>query len=686
MADFEQKVVFKAINEVKGELREIRRDIDSSFKSIQNESKKVESAIQGANNQITSMKNATRILAGVLTSQFVTSIVQASLKVDAMEGALRAATGTTQAAKREMEFVRQESERLGLELATTGSEYAKLAAASRGTTLQGQATRDIFMAVSEASTVLRLSADQTAGALRAIQQIISKGTVSAEELRGQLGERLPGAFQIAARSMGVTTQELGKMLEQGEVIADDFLPRFAREMRNTFSGQVAEAAKSAQSEINRFKNALFDLQNFIAESGFMDVLISGLKGATTAMRFLSGTLDKFSGQQLDIVNSEKLRDALERYKSIKSVLEGMDSSANAVFNAWQRGTSAASGLQKELADARKEIEAIGGKGFGGNLENVDAVIAGLSAHIAKMKEREEVSGDTTKKIVDHDKLLKEEFATTDVDFRDILEARNEAIREKERERAMIQFEIEEMILESQEESRERDLALAQNHLDQLLETEERGLQFIRAANEAHRGEVAQINRKWDDIETKKKKEQQKKEARLNAIRTQNALSTAGNILQAGRTLVEGNRELAILNKIIAIGQIAVNTARAATQVLPNIPLSASIIGLGAAQGARAAAVSFAKGGQFETTGPRMIMVGDNPGGRERVTVEPISSPNIAGPRTTIVNNISYSPTVNASGSDRSAIIDLLSQEREKFADFLIDEIVSRGHLTELGER
>ena len=39
-----------------------------------------------------------------------------------------------------------------------------------------------------------LSADQTSGVLLALQQMISKGTVQAEELRGQLGERLPGAL------------------------------------------------------------------------------------------------------------------------------------------------------------------------------------------------------------------------------------------------------------------------------------------------------------------------------------------------------------------------------------------------------------------------------------------------------------------------------------------------------------
>ena len=53
---------------------------------------------------------------------------------------------------------------------------------------------------------------------------------------------------------------------------------------------------------------------------------------------------------------------------------------------------------------------------------------------------------------------------------------------------------------------------------------------------------------------------------------------------------------------------------------------------------------FAKGGDFVTTGPQMIMVGDNPGGRERVQVTPLSSPNAAGPQG--VSQV----TVNVSGN------------------------------------
>jgi hypothetical protein len=44
----------------------------------------------------------------------------------------------------------------------------------------------------------------------------------------------------------------------------------------------------------------------------------------------------------------------------------------------------------------------------------------------------------------------------------------------------------------------------------------------------------------------------------------------------------------------------------------------------------------ATGADFVTNGPQMVMVGDNPGGKERVQVTPLSSPNINGPKMAIV--------------------------------------------------
>ncbi|MEI4405933.1 tape measure protein, partial [Streptococcus agalactiae] len=85
--------------------------------------------------------------------------------------------------------------------------------------------------------------------------------VSMEELRGQLGERLTPAMAIAAKSMGVTTAELEKMVESG-IAAEDFLPKFGAAMEEAFGG-----AESANAALNRLKNQFDELMVKFGESG-----------------------------------------------------------------------------------------------------------------------------------------------------------------------------------------------------------------------------------------------------------------------------------------------------------------------------------------------------------------------------------------------------------------------------------
>ena len=205
---------------------------------------------------------------------------EAAIELDRIKIALQATIGSAEGARSEFAFVREEAFRLGLNLQQSAKDYTSLTAATKGTTLAGQQTRDIFTAVSEASSVLGLSADSTSGALLAIQQIVSKGTVSAEELRGQLGERLPGAFQIAARSINVTTAELGRLLESGALTAEEFLPKFAAELKKTFADGLPGAVGSARAEFERLQNAIFETAAAVGQSG----LNQGLAEAAKVLR------------------------------------------------------------------------------------------------------------------------------------------------------------------------------------------------------------------------------------------------------------------------------------------------------------------------------------------------------------------------------------------------------------------
>jgi tape measure domain-containing protein len=158
-----------------------------------------------------------------------------------------------------MAFIRRTASSLGLDLLGVAEGYKTFAASSK---MAGQSTDETnrqFLAVTKAVAAMGLSTDDAKGVFLALGQIMSKGTVQAEELRGQIGERLPGAFNLAAKSMGVTTAELNKMLQQGQVISAEFLPKFATELEKTFGAEAAKNINTLTASQNKFGAALDSL-------------------------------------------------------------------------------------------------------------------------------------------------------------------------------------------------------------------------------------------------------------------------------------------------------------------------------------------------------------------------------------------------------------------------------------------
>jgi len=96
--------------------------------------------------------------------------------------------------------------------------------------------------------------------------MISKGKVQAEELRGQLGERLPGAFQLAAKAMGMTTAQLDKFMADGKLTAEDLLPKLAKVMQEEFGAAAEAAAYGLQGQMNRLSTEWTRLKATILDS------------------------------------------------------------------------------------------------------------------------------------------------------------------------------------------------------------------------------------------------------------------------------------------------------------------------------------------------------------------------------------------------------------------------------------
>lgn len=182
------------------------------------------------------------------------------------------------------QFLTDTAERLGAKILDNSKSFKTFFAAFTESGGGAQDARDIFEAAVESSSNLRLSQEQTNGVMLAFGQIASKGKVQAEELRGQIGERVPGAFGIAARAMGMTTAELDKAMSKGEVYSKDFLPKFAKQLKLTF-GTGGEAVQGLQADLNR-------LDNLIAKVGSNKKFISAVSTTVTAISILVTLIGK----------------------------------------------------------------------------------------------------------------------------------------------------------------------------------------------------------------------------------------------------------------------------------------------------------------------------------------------------------------------------------------------------------
>ncbi len=216
-------------------------------------------------------------IAGYGLASFSKEIVNTNLQWQQALYTMEAATGSAAKARQELEYVREISERLGLELLNTSQAYSRLVAAAKETPELGSSLRTIFEGVASATTALHLTRQETNGILLALEQMVSKGKVQTQELVLQLGQRVPGAFSLAAKALGTNTKQLSEWLEKGLIPAAEFLPRFGAALQEAYGPASQQAAGGLQAELNRLQNAFTDLKIQAGESGFIDTFTQAVR-------------------------------------------------------------------------------------------------------------------------------------------------------------------------------------------------------------------------------------------------------------------------------------------------------------------------------------------------------------------------------------------------------------------------
>lgn len=232
------------------------------------------------------------ILPGLGAGWAALHTVQSGRKSIATENALAALTGSAGGGRAEYQYVKDFSNKYGLKASETADGYKRILASSVGSTLEGKGARNVFEGVSLYGKTLGLGNEEMSRASTAISQMISKGKISSEELKGQLAESLPGAVQIFASAMEVPVAQMFKMMENGEVLADEVLPKVANLLKQQAAagGALEKSMKSSLSAQNRFLNKWEDFLKRVFEGGLDDSLATFFDMLSSSLKFIEPLL------------------------------------------------------------------------------------------------------------------------------------------------------------------------------------------------------------------------------------------------------------------------------------------------------------------------------------------------------------------------------------------------------------
>ena len=158
---------------------------------------------------------------------------------------------------------------------------ASFQASAKGTGIALSDVNELFTSLTKASAYFNLSSQQTSQVLTAVAQMMSKGTVQAQELKLQLANVLPGAFSLMANAVGVTTSELDDLMSKGKLVAKDVLPKFAQELNKMTAGKIN--TNGLQLQINRLKNTF---TQFVESANVDKILGKGVKALNDTLTWV----------------------------------------------------------------------------------------------------------------------------------------------------------------------------------------------------------------------------------------------------------------------------------------------------------------------------------------------------------------------------------------------------------------
>lgn len=218
---------------------------------------------------------------GIGLSNLVSRFVDVARETNRVSTALKNVSGSMSQYADNQRFLVDMAKKYGLEINALTGNFAKFTASASISNMSMEDQRKIFESVSRAVTAFGMSAEDSNGVFLALSQMMSKGKISSEELRLQMGERLPIALQAMAKAAGTSVAGLDKLLKEGKLMSADVLPKFADALNEMIPNVDTN---NLETSVNRLKNIFTELVNSMDVQGKYKALVDWLAGALDSLK------------------------------------------------------------------------------------------------------------------------------------------------------------------------------------------------------------------------------------------------------------------------------------------------------------------------------------------------------------------------------------------------------------------
>lgn len=220
--------------------------------------------------------------AGVTSiSSFISSLFNAAREAGRARVVLRNISTDTREYARSLKFLAELTDKYGTDLIGTTEAFAKFKAAATPAGIAMAEQERIFSNISKAMASFGISGGEAALTMMAITQMMSKGKISSEELRRQLGERMPVAMQAMANAAGVSMSQLDKLLKEGKLRSAEIMGKFSDELAK-LSGDTS--TDNLESSLGRLKNSFTNLADSLRVYDNFKALVEKVKDLLDYLR------------------------------------------------------------------------------------------------------------------------------------------------------------------------------------------------------------------------------------------------------------------------------------------------------------------------------------------------------------------------------------------------------------------